>query len=478
LGEVCQHSLACSGHGHIGTEELEIMDKIGRNDPCPCGSGKKYKKCCLMKEEEVSARQREEGTAVSLALDWLAKHHPEQIAEAIDANFYGALEDDELDRLNELSPHFQQMAYINSSEWLINDARFEVKGKVTPVRELLLGPGGPLLPSASRNWLQRLGERPLSLYEVREVKPGEGLVLIDLLRPEELPVRVAERSASRTLVRYDILGTRLVRRDGGFVLSGAVYPFARDEGIACQDEILGEMKKKGWKDEDFREFVAAIMISRWLYALVVKRPLPALVDTSTGEPIMLTTDHYRVNDWQALENVLALQSDVEGDRTEGWVRFTPIDGEMRRSRAALNPQGADGLVVFCRTVKLADEARKWLERVAAGILTYRIREMVDPRSEKARESTPAAPATDIPPEITTQLVHNYMANFYANWTEEPIPALGNKTPRAALGTEQGRRKVIDLLKSYEHGEAQRVRDQGGEPFDFGFLWESLELKRE
>ncbi|MGF7060563.1 uncharacterized protein YchJ [Brassicibacter mesophilus] len=21
--------------------------KIGRNDPCPCGSGKKYKKCCV-----------------------------------------------------------------------------------------------------------------------------------------------------------------------------------------------------------------------------------------------------------------------------------------------------------------------------------------------------------------------------------------------------------------------------------------------
>ena len=23
--------------------------KIGRNDPCPCGSGKKYKKCCMNK---------------------------------------------------------------------------------------------------------------------------------------------------------------------------------------------------------------------------------------------------------------------------------------------------------------------------------------------------------------------------------------------------------------------------------------------
>ena len=27
--------------------------KIGRNDPCPCGSGKKYKRCCLLKETEA-----------------------------------------------------------------------------------------------------------------------------------------------------------------------------------------------------------------------------------------------------------------------------------------------------------------------------------------------------------------------------------------------------------------------------------------
>lgn len=24
--------------------------KIGRNDPCPCGSGKKYKQCCFLKQ--------------------------------------------------------------------------------------------------------------------------------------------------------------------------------------------------------------------------------------------------------------------------------------------------------------------------------------------------------------------------------------------------------------------------------------------
>jgi uncharacterized protein YecA (UPF0149 family) len=28
--------------------------KIGRNEPCPCGSGKKYKKCCLGADERES----------------------------------------------------------------------------------------------------------------------------------------------------------------------------------------------------------------------------------------------------------------------------------------------------------------------------------------------------------------------------------------------------------------------------------------
>ncbi|MFP5211883.1 MAG: SEC-C metal-binding domain-containing protein, partial [Acidobacteriota bacterium] len=29
------------------------MQKVGRNDPCPCGSGKKYKKCCMAQHEEA-----------------------------------------------------------------------------------------------------------------------------------------------------------------------------------------------------------------------------------------------------------------------------------------------------------------------------------------------------------------------------------------------------------------------------------------
>lgn len=33
--------------------------KVGRNDPCPCGSGKKYKKCCLQKEDRLRKKNQE-----------------------------------------------------------------------------------------------------------------------------------------------------------------------------------------------------------------------------------------------------------------------------------------------------------------------------------------------------------------------------------------------------------------------------------
>ncbi len=50
------------------------MKKPGRNEPCPCGSGKKYKKCCLH-TLKPSAR----GTFVYTDLDDLSNQVPELI---------------------------------------------------------------------------------------------------------------------------------------------------------------------------------------------------------------------------------------------------------------------------------------------------------------------------------------------------------------------------------------------------------------
>ena len=45
------------------TPQVRKEPKIGRNDPCPCGSGRKFKKCCIekreMKKEEYSEETKE-----------------------------------------------------------------------------------------------------------------------------------------------------------------------------------------------------------------------------------------------------------------------------------------------------------------------------------------------------------------------------------------------------------------------------------
>ena len=37
-----------------------MMAKINRNAACPCGSGKKYKRCCLPKDQEAAAQRRDQ----------------------------------------------------------------------------------------------------------------------------------------------------------------------------------------------------------------------------------------------------------------------------------------------------------------------------------------------------------------------------------------------------------------------------------
>ncbi len=57
--------------------------KTGRNDPCPCGSGQKYKKCC---EEKDDAKRAEALAAENAALkDTLDADEAEKVKRHDDA---------------------------------------------------------------------------------------------------------------------------------------------------------------------------------------------------------------------------------------------------------------------------------------------------------------------------------------------------------------------------------------------------------
>ena len=42
---------AGSGDSVMKKQPVRVSGKVGPNDPCPCGSGKKYKKCCMQKDK-------------------------------------------------------------------------------------------------------------------------------------------------------------------------------------------------------------------------------------------------------------------------------------------------------------------------------------------------------------------------------------------------------------------------------------------
>ncbi len=45
------------------------MGKIGRNDPCPCGSGTKYKNCCLIRNNSSDILEKWKSNALQILID-------------------------------------------------------------------------------------------------------------------------------------------------------------------------------------------------------------------------------------------------------------------------------------------------------------------------------------------------------------------------------------------------------------------------
>ncbi|MDF1556207.1 MAG: SEC-C metal-binding domain-containing protein [Deferrisomatales bacterium] len=244
------------------------MIQTGRNDPCPCGSGKKFKKCCMREEQEVAGIRQEGAVAVRTALAWLAEHHPEEVEDAVQQFYFTGLEEAELAVLDGVASGTRQMLDINVGEWLVTDARFQVGAERKSARELLFAPGGPPLTVHGRQWLEEISQRPLGLFEVTRVEPGEGVELRDFLRPDAAPVRVWERTASYSMVPQDLLGARPARHSDTWVFTGAIYPLGREDAEACREEILEELGEAGWDAERARDLVGRTIATCWLRSVV------------------------------------------------------------------------------------------------------------------------------------------------------------------------------------------------------------------
>jgi hypothetical protein len=76
-----------------------------------------------------------------------------------------------------------------------------------------------------------------------------------------------------------------------------------------------------------------------------------------------------------------------------------------------------------------------------------------------------------------EAIEQMLLRSYANWADEPIPALGGKTPRQAIESPSGLERVKGLLRSYESDEAEMARSQGRRSISYQFLWNRLGFSR-
>ena len=99
--------------------------------------------------------------------------------------------------------------------------------------------------------------------------------------------------------------------------------------------------------------------------------------------------------------------------------------------------------------------------------------------EQMRATAPSRESSDfVRPDDAVAMVHEMLDRQYREILGEPIPMLGDISPRAAIRTEKGRRKVVEWLKYLENRTANtRNQNDPMATYDFGWMWRELKLEK-
>jgi hypothetical protein len=440
-------------------------------------------------------RPRDHEDAARVAISWLAERHRKGWRNAFEALLDLWRPEGPRDGW-QLDEDGMTMVSINAGEWLLARGEIHARGGPREINAYLLGRDGPYLTPGQRDWIAQLRTRPLRLYRVTDVQPGAGMTLVDELDPQADPQQVREISGSRTAKPGMLMGARIMEVAAGagidahLELSGAIYPFSKlaEAAVLAQArQVLAGAAELKLHPDNQRDLLEVEIARAWLDQWFAPARLPQIHDASTGDPLLLVTDHYRVLDAEALAAALAAQADVSGDALHGWHRMIEGADGARRSLSTINPgRSSDRIEVFHRTQRLADVGRAWFEGVAGAAVQHLTREITDPAGHFARADggdtgrTPrssAASTPDLPPEAIAQAIEQVLHRHYANWVDEAIPALGGRTPRQAITTPAGLERVKGLLREYEEGERRQSALQGRPAVSYQFLWDALGISR-
>lgn len=468
------------------------MIQTSRNAPCPCGSGKKYKKCCLPLDAEKHRPQKTYHDYCLEVVDSLRDkvlkfvhkaRYDRFIQEAFD--FYWQTLEPDLE-----PPALTPPWYTTFLEWFIHD--FPIPPHDRPVIQLFLE-SKPLLPAEEMQILKDWQDAHISVFQVKEVKPEEGVLAEDIFTGEE--VFISDYSLSRQARKWEIMTIRKVKVLDEWQASGVGSkedPKAKGEIYDFVMELFRLYRKsfRGVQLQDFLRWEGFVLHQRLLTLEASPQKLPKLL-TSGGEELTFWEARYDLINLP--EAALRLQSQEDFEEAEwqedsrgrvkkvffNWLEKGKSSGKNKAksrqtgivlSTAFTTGPGEESFRVLgnivLETNSLTLEAqgekrfafgKKRLETVLSGLLKHRrdtvktAEEMMqEPREEEVEDF-----ASEIPSEMKQAILKDMLDQHYQKWLDTPLSALKNKSPRKAISTQEGRRMVEDLLRSMEYHHQQK-----------------------
>jgi hypothetical protein len=453
---------------------------VPRNSACPCGSGRKYKRCCHADGERVARAARFDDAVYRRIQDWSSQALGEALSAALE-DFVGpdrTMDDDQLQIF---------------ATWFHNDR--ELSGGDTPAKRYAARTD---LPGDERAAASRIAGARLGFHRVTAVEPGSWLVLEDIVRGTR--ARVRSHNVSREAVHWDILLGRVMDGDPPSLWGPTRFFEPCDE-----PELLAELERlagaTGKPDE------AALTRALRDNALELMRFTPPgwsvqpSFFTLEGDPVAHSSAIWEVRDLAAARDRLRglgglrpgepIEIDITVPR-DALVRGRPelppgaivleagpIDDLDRVPVATVRLEGAE-----LRAEAMSEER---LERVIeivgqdfGDLAELEDREVVpiEQRLEERRSAPQSAAAlpTGLTPADERRMVGGFLTERMRRWLDEPHPQLDGSTPRAAAAGER-RAEVIRLVRGIENGAERASRD--GEAFaEVAWIREELGLEDE
>ncbi len=479
---------------------------IGRNDPCPCGSGKKYKRCCGAPKTDPlalaagavrAAQDSGEGKVIRLLRDDFGDDAFDAAWDEFDFT------EGSLDRARDETDLFVPWVFYDWEPWDADrHSRRPREVRLTPAGMSVAGRGLALSPAES-DFLMSVATTPTSFHDVIASEPGRTTTLRDIFLGTE--VTVFERLGSTDVRPGDILYGRVVEFDDVALMigSGQIVIPPRDKGIVLDAKAaLRRRPGKLTAEKLCREEPILRSVYIELRERIVHPPPPVMCNTD-GDLIEFHTLTYRIDDVEAAFTSLAplavdidreeLLVDAKRDRggalrhvTFPWTRIgNAKHGGLPSTTLANFTIDGTTLTVSVNSAKRAKAARAEITRRLEEGATF-LRDEVQsfdkamaeragkPETAKDRAARRRNEELQAEPEVQA-LIAKMNADHYVTWPDVPLPALKGKTPRVAMRTADGRQRIEALITDFE-----RTQDNGrlATPhYDFNQLRIALGLPR-